>query len=241
MSVAIIRKLFCPAAILALMMAANDAAARKSSVSLESLTRYSAAIAVARVESVGSVRGVRVAQAIVLHPLKGLRANQRFAFLAEGTWRCDESDAVVGETVLLVLEAPGPVFHHFIKAHPRFVQERNRRLGSMPFYQIAHSGSGRMPVCRMNGADYLPAKNGFTAERPMPVPQKGTRLPVAQKRPRTVPWIGLVQLPINMKMSAFPRADGKMIWYVSLLDVMNAIRKHGKPPKYASRRDPRLI
>ncbi len=242
MSSAISRKLSCSAAILALLTAAaDDAAADKASTSLWSLTHGSAAIAVARVEKVGSLGGVRVAEATTLRPLKGLSAAQRFAFLAEGTWTCDESDAVVGETVLLFLEAPGTDFHHFLKTRPRFAQGRNRRLGSMPFYQIAHSGSGRMPVCHRNGREYLPAKKGYITAGPTPILPRRQSIARARKRPKTAPWIGLLELPAEIAISAHAEENGRMGWSVSLKDVMHAVRKLVKPPKYASMRDPRLI
>ncbi|WP_309711938.1 hypothetical protein [Armatimonas sp.] len=57
----------------------------------------------ASLEPLGLQREVRYADAVVIEPFKNTKKGQKMRFLAEGTWTCDSSTALKGETVLLFL------------------------------------------------------------------------------------------------------------------------------------------
>lgn len=135
------------------------ASAKVASTSLEELARDASATAIAHVDQVKEIEGVRVALATVTEPLGGLHQGQRFAFVAQGTWTCDSSTAVPGETVLLFLQQPikGWYDQEVEGLGLRFCYARERELGNLPFYFIYWSGRGRIPIERRAGTDYLVA------------------------------------------------------------------------------------
>jgi len=123
--------------LLALLLMPDAARGEVAPTTLEKMTGRADAIAVARVDRIISVNGVRVALAAVFLPLKELPVGQRFAFIAQPTWACDDSTARQGEIVLL------------------FLTRRRGMLGGLPVFSIAHAGSGRVPVERHGGRSVL--------------------------------------------------------------------------------------
>jgi hypothetical protein len=105
--------------------------------SLESLTKDANLIVVAKVESITTepfyplndsnpilIKGDKqVANAKILDVWKGF-LSERVQFLASPIWECDDSTAVVGETVLL------------------FLKDNSKN----PYKIIAYNGIGRLPV-----------------------------------------------------------------------------------------------
>src|SRR5262245_26570032 len=73
-------------------------------VDFDATVKAADAIGIARVTEIATLDGVKVARATIIRPLRGVAAESRVAFVAEPTWSCDTSWAVVGETVLLVLD-----------------------------------------------------------------------------------------------------------------------------------------
>jgi hypothetical protein len=206
-----------------LATAVSTAHGRVGSTTLKALTVYSDGIAVAKVERVEKVGGVSVATAKVVHPLKGLRAQQQVAFLAEGTWTCDTSYAVVGETVLLFLQRPGAHFQEFIRNRPQFQQERTSRLSSLPFFQIAYAGRGRMPLQMRRGQSYLCVKKEDTS----------ASTATTGRHPRVVFWNGTVQLPSGIRALSSPGPGKSVSWFVQLEDMEHAILELLKGTKLA--------
>lgn len=187
-------KLFTAFASAILITAVNNAHGRVASTTLEALTKSADAIAVAKVDRVTRIGGVKVAQATVIRPLKGLSDKQQFAFLAEKTWTCDMSHAVKGETVLIFLSKLNSrgFLGDFLNKHPQFESEKTKHLKNVPFYQIAHAGQGRMTVLDKDGIDYLTARESYYA------PTKSNEATF---------WIHQVQLPSDLHV--YPHSNSK--------------------------------
>ncbi len=83
------------------------------------------------------IRSPRVATARVLEVWKG-QEGQEVRYLASPTWRCDISEAKVGERVVLFLVKPP----------------------DWPFWLIAQSGRGRMPIRDVEGNSYATIYTG---------------------------------------------------------------------------------
>jgi hypothetical protein len=205
-----------PIVFLVLAAGAKEASCRVGSTTLQRLTAQADAAAVARVDRVEQIGGVRVATATVLRPLKGLHGHQRFAFLADHTWVCDVTEALLNETVLLFLNKPSTVGFagDFMKAHPRFAQERAERLAGLAFYQIAHAGSGRLSVSRIDGVPCLIARS----------PAAPISL-TADDRHRIPLWIGRVQLPWGMRTARHLDLKGRPSYLVPLQAVEAKVLK----------------
>ena len=115
-------------------------------------------IAVADVTEIVERSGVRVAVAKVVRGLKGAVPNDTIEFVAEKTWTCDISNAVLGERVLLYL----------IKVRDRdgvtmFKQDLSKaasmsRSAGRVLYELYHSGRGRIVINRSKDGDWLAVK-----------------------------------------------------------------------------------
>ena len=136
------------------LLAAKEAAADVSEISLGQLTASAEEIVVGRVAAVREIAladgaPIHVADVDVVERWKG-EPHDRVHYLADGTWTCDTSQACVGETCLLFLaplaelpdEAPVPA--------DRFAQG----AGGRPLLQVAHAGRGRMPLREVAGTTY---------------------------------------------------------------------------------------
>ncbi len=98
------------------------------------------------------VEGAIIAEAEVLRMLKGHSRVKRLYFVAQPTWACDTSGAVLNETALLFLELePAGVD----ESSP-FSQRLRGVIGDNPLLLITWSGRGRLPVIRVGQTDYLP-------------------------------------------------------------------------------------
>jgi hypothetical protein len=220
----IIRRLCSAALFVVLIWAADGVRGEVASTTLRELTARANAIAIARVDKVERIGGVRVARATVLRPLKGLAARQQFAFLAQGTWTCDESYAVQGETALIFLGSPATsgFARDFLRMRPWFEFLRARRLRGIPFYRIAHSGAGRMPIVRKNGKRFFTARSRYGLE------SRATTTPNSRAL-----QIGLVRLPPGIRVVPDGSVDGLNSYLVPLWNVEDAVRKYVKATKYA--------
>jgi hypothetical protein len=186
-----------------------------ASTTLQKLSAQAKAIAIARVDKVQGIGGVRVATATVLRPLKGMRAQQRFAFLAQGTWTCDESYATAGETVLIFLEDPSTsgFVSDYLSMRPWFGWLRSRRLPGLAFYRIAHSGAGRIPVQFKHGQGFLMARSPYSlTPHPTPHPDSATLR------------MGLVKLPSGIPAFQYLTSDGWTSYLVPLRDVETRVQ-----------------
>lgn len=132
---------------------------------LKTLTVESVAIVVAKVDDVRLVGDADVAWATVLTPFKNMQAGQKFTFMAQSTWACDTSHAIKGETVLLFLENSEPLpTTGRGEIFPKFEAEKASTLQGLPFYFIAHSGRGRIPIETDKKTEYLRVKKGIDSE-----------------------------------------------------------------------------
>jgi len=131
--------------------------ARVAPAKFSTLVREADAVVLGRVVSVDTVSGVRIARVKVLQTYKGRRL-EVLSFVAEPTWMCDISDAVPGETALLLL-------HSYIDSHnaseqplfsPRASPEQLEASGAAkPIFLLMHSGRGRMPVRMIAKRQYV--------------------------------------------------------------------------------------
>lgn len=141
-------------------MPVDMANAKVGSTTLESISRAADVIAVAQVEQIRIIgsgnQGKRVAVAKVLHSLKGVKAGQKVAFLAQPTWACDLSRAVAGETVMLFLSKPDEdSLKVRLPKYEEFKAGLKQYLPETPFFQIAYEGGGRINVLQQDKIDYL--------------------------------------------------------------------------------------
>src|SRR5688500_10694183 len=123
----------------------SPAEAKVARTSFPSLVSGSDVIAFATVVDVIDDHGIALARAVPKQTYKGKALAELF-FVAEATWTCDTSEAVKGETVVLFLE----------KTKSQLVTIRNPKrppieISSMPLFEIAHHGRGRMPVEAIKG------------------------------------------------------------------------------------------
>lgn len=119
---------------------ASSAAAKVATISIAELARECQASAVATVTSVEEVAGLRVAFAQRLERVSG-RVPERFAFVAEMTWKCDISTAIEGERVLLYLRPITPGARKNVVAAKRACEDKG-----LPLYELEHAGRGRIPL-----------------------------------------------------------------------------------------------
>lgn len=158
--------------------------AKVGTIDIGSLARESEVVAVGTVTDIGKVGGVNVAFVDKTEFIKGF-AFERIAFVAEPTWKCDTSDAVVGERVLLFLaEIPNsrPVLGGLDIVSAK---KACTRSGSS-LYLLGHSGRGRIRlfqrgkdwVARVRlSEDYPPELNvNLTLPRSAPVVRESEKL-----------------------------------------------------------------
>lgn len=203
----------------------NEARSDTASTTLEILTLSSDAIVIAKVDNVTKIDNVKVAEATVIRSLKGLRAQERFAFLAEKTWTCDISDAEKGETVLIFLDKFSD--KSFLQSHPQFESELVKLLPGVPFYQIEWSGHGRMPVRHKDqfGKEYLAAQQQYQ--------YKGNRTYDVTL------WVNLVIMPSNLRIFPYPyptSAARKCL--VQLKEVEDTVTMFSKKVSASSKEKP---
>jgi hypothetical protein len=120
---------------------------------LEKLTQVSDQVVVGYVLNVRKIAGLRVAELQVTETLKGDPNLIRLHFLAQPTWICDITEAGKGETGLYFLSSPDSPEEGWEK---RF---RHKSL-PQPFFGIAWSGRGRMPLREVNGDQYVTVWEG---------------------------------------------------------------------------------
>lgn len=141
-----------PVALLSVLAVATAglALARVGRVSLTALARGAERIVLARVQSVSTIDGMRIAKAMAQETYKGSPGGSPFYFIASPTWRCDTSDAKVGELALLFLNRT---------KGSRAGRERlglpPAHVGVTPLFSIAHSGRGRMPLRSVRGESFV--------------------------------------------------------------------------------------
>jgi hypothetical protein len=86
-----------------------------------------------------------------------MRANQRFAFIAQPTRLCDFSSAGEPETALIFLNRlrVDGLDKAFLQVHSEFPAAKARHLAGMPLYLIAHAGNGSMTLDEDHPGQYV--------------------------------------------------------------------------------------
>jgi|CXWL01.1.fsa_nt_gi hypothetical protein len=138
-------------------------------ISLAELEKLSSLVVVAKITSVDLIEGVKIATAEVESVHRGVINSRKIHFLAEPTWTCDASGAVLGETVLLYLHRrssrssevanrtvsslrnPSTGLKDFSKPFTYFAQKGET------LYTISHSGCGRLPLEKLGDAWFTDA------------------------------------------------------------------------------------
>jgi hypothetical protein len=136
--------------------------ARVGTIDVGVLARESEVVVVGTVTYVGNVGGVKVAFVDRTEFIKGF-AFDRIAFVAEKTWACNTSSAVVGERVLLYLEEIPDSRLAFRELDLVGAKKACARTGTSLF-SLGHSGRGRIPLFQ-RGKDWY-AKVGLSGDYP---------------------------------------------------------------------------
>ena len=186
---------------------------------LRELTDSAKLIVIGRVTNVRDVKGLKVAEVRVTKTLKG-SPQELVYYLAQPTWICDITSANVGQETLFFFGKyrfdPHPASMAYVKStgtagsytiedgatpagafkEPIGFQEAITAIvGSSPFWQVAWSGRGQMPLRHVSDEKYV-----------------------------TV-WTGDVQLPTDMSTISGPqRKYSGFIRSVSLLQMLNFIQ-----------------
>jgi hypothetical protein len=147
--------------------------------SLESLTIRADLIVIGRVARLVTVKGIQVAEVQVTRTIKG-SSRQSVYYLAQPTWICDITSGTVGEDTLFFFNEyafdpepasmgfvrstgsagrytveGGAVFSGEFKEPVGFREEIRTLTGPAPFFQVAWSGRGQMPIREVHATKYL--------------------------------------------------------------------------------------
>jgi hypothetical protein len=127
------------------------ATARVVTIDIKVLAKQSPVVVVGTVTYVREVAGVQVAFVDRTQFLKGFSFS-RIAFVAEPTWACDTSNAVVGERVVLYL-CEIPTVKGFGPLDLDAAKNACAGFGAN-LYALGHSGRGRIPLF-LRGNDWF--------------------------------------------------------------------------------------
>lgn len=135
--------------VLSLCIAVSASANYKvATISLEALAKQSDAIVIAEVTEIVTRAGVRVAIAKVLESVRPGSPTGKIEFIAEPTWTCDISSAVVGERVLLYLDKVRKGARvTMLKQDLAKAASKSRNAGRT-LYALGHSGRGRLVLTK---------------------------------------------------------------------------------------------
>jgi hypothetical protein len=167
--------------------------AKVGSVEFSTLVRQADVIVLGTVVDVTTVKGVKVARVKVLETYKGRKVNELF-FLAQPTWTCDISDAVKGETALLLLSSYTDPRSGMEKMFLSPLPSRKDFEGAgNAMFLIIDSGRGRMPLRTVNGQQYATL------------------------------WVGDVRLPASVQTGRNPNQKYSFIRSVRLTDLVGLV------------------
>ena len=131
--------------------------ARVAPADFSTLVRKANLVVLGKVVGVDTINGAKIARVKVIQTYKGRRI-EVLSFVAQPTWTCDISDAVTGETALLILHSyteprntsEQPLFSPL--ASPKELEAGGV---TKPIFLLMHSGRGRMPVRKIAGQTSL--------------------------------------------------------------------------------------
>jgi hypothetical protein len=102
------------------------------------------------------IAGVKIARVKVLETYKGRKLDE-LSFVAQPTWTCDISDAVRGETALLLLHSytnPRTTSEHPLFSPRPSREELEAEGAGKAIFLLMDSGRGRMPLRTIAGQQY---------------------------------------------------------------------------------------
>ncbi len=155
---------------------ADTSSARVMPIRLEAMAQQADAIVIGHVERIRTIEGLPVAEVRVLRSLKGAGVSLTVWILAQGTWTCDISEAVTGETALWFLSSSTMDLYQLPPDKERLERLRTA-LQDRPLFFIAASGRGRMPIRRVDETDYADAWVGDSGESDIVFPHGLQLLP----------------------------------------------------------------
>lgn len=159
--------------ILCLLAISTLAQAKVASIDLIRLANLSQLIVIGDVTAVRTVAGGQVASVKTIFFVKGA-AECPIAYVAEPTWKCDISEAIVGERVLLYLSPAAATGRTMFGQDLSVVTGACKRKG-IQLYVLSHSGRGRVPLKQARSIWIANVKKG-----PATAPQLNVNL--------TLPW-----------------------------------------------------
>jgi hypothetical protein len=169
--------------------------AKVGSVEFSTLVREADVIVLGNVVDVTTLKGVKVARVKVLETYKGPKVDELF-FLAQPTWVCDISEAVKGETALLLLHSytdPRSGMEKMFLAPLPSRKELEGAAAGKPMFLIIDSGRGRMPLRTIKGQQYATL------------------------------WVGDVRLPASVQTVRDPNQNYSFIPSVRLTDLVRLV------------------
>ena len=143
--------------VLALALVVPAAANFKvATIGLDTLVKQSEVIVIAEVTEIVTRAGVKVAVAKVFEGVKSGSPTGTIEFVAERTWTCDTSNAVVGERVLLYLGKVRKDSRITMLKQDLGKAASESRNGGRVLYVLAHHGRGRLVLKERSGAWMVP-------------------------------------------------------------------------------------
>jgi hypothetical protein len=157
---------------------AGECSPKVAPTTLRELTTSSDLIVAGEVTRVSSVKGLRVAEVRVTTTMKG-QSSSTIYYLAQPTWICDTTSAIVGEETLFFFTKyrfdPHPASMAYVKPtgdpgtyaiendvsplgafkEPTgFREQINALVGDSHFWQVSWAGRGQMPIRDLRGTKY---------------------------------------------------------------------------------------
>jgi hypothetical protein len=137
------------------LAAASPCFAKVETVKLKDLTRRSEYVVLGKVLRVEVVDDVKLAEIEVSRILKGSPGVTRLYYWASPSWRCDISEAEVGEEGLYFLWNFEKEFSKPSEDHLQFLEKARPFTQGARVYMLEHSGRGRFRPKYIEGWGYL--------------------------------------------------------------------------------------
>ncbi len=186
-----------------LLTAVSLAYSKVATIDLGRLARLSNLIVVAEVIAIQEVGGVKVASVKTISLVKGV-AECPIAFVAEPTWACDTSAAVVGERVLLYLSPVPQLKKRTMNGQDLTAAASACKLNGVILYVLSHSGHGRIPL-KLSGSKWI----ANVRQGPGTAPKLNANLTLPwsapiRKAPNGSSFVGLNYLVDRSKVATYP-------------------------------------